>query len=309
MSQEWVVILEAANRDRAPVDDDFLDRLLEQVRDCKPRALHATDRYALQLLLAAESGLEAHSIAMKRWRRALSAIGGPVWAEVRVEVLTRAEFEQDLAMAAFADEPAWMEIAASAEGDSHRLLRSVFEDPLTHLGTGAIFRAKVESTLRPAQPRGTAHALLMLQLTDRVAPASTPGHADELDDVVVLEVVRRLTEIVRRDDIMARLDRDMFAVLAKGMGTQGAAALARRASDILAEAVSSTGTWGHIGIHVGIALSETGWNADRLFAAADLAVGSAKTAPEGWALFREETSGSARLTSDALEADERADGC
>lgn len=304
-----MVILEVANPDPALGGDCFLDRLLEQVRDCNPRALHSTDRYALQLLFAAESALEAHSTAVKRWRRALAAIGAAAWAEVRVEVLTLAEFEQDLAMAGFDDAPTWMETAASSEGDSHRLLRSVFEDPLTHLGTGELFRAKVESTLRPAEPRGTAHALLMLQLTHRFAPASTPGHEEALDDVAVLEVVRRLTEVVRRDDVMARLDRDTFAVFAKSMGTQGATALARRASHLLADAESDVGTWGHIGIHVGIALSETGWNADRLFAAADLAVGSARTAPEGWALFREEASGSVQLTSDALEADDRADDC
>lgn len=308
MTEQWVVLLEAISADNAPLDDRTLDRLLEHVRDCSPCALHATGRYALQLLVQAESGLEAHSIAVDRWRRALAAIGAPVWRAVRVEILTIEEFEREWAAAGFDDGRSSMAAPASCGPDSDRLLRSVFEDPLTQLPTGELFRAKVETTLRAAQRPGTAFALLILQLPTRSIPGSPPDDGGGLDDAVVLEAATRLAGIVRRGDIMARVDGKTLAVLAKSIGTAGAAALARRASSVVTNAYGS-GSDRHVAGRAGIALSETGWNADRLFAAASHALGSAKAAPEGWALFRADVPGSAQPPSDAFAPESCADEC
>lgn len=301
-----MVVLEAVSRDETPFRDHMLDRLLEQVQDCNPSALHTTDRYALQLLLGAESGLEAHALAVDRWQRAVAAIGAPVWDAVRVEVLTLAEFEREWAAAGFEDGSSAMALPATGGADADRLLRSVFQDPLTQLPTKELFRSKVENALRTAQRPGTRCGLLMVQLATRSSPRFSYGSASTLDDVVVLDAVKRLAEILRRDDIMAQIDRRTFAILAKGIATQGAAALARRAAAAVAN-VGDAGPDGPTSSRVGIALSEIGWNADRLFAAAAHALESAKLGPKEWALFRGDVSGSAQPRSEAFETERCAD--
>jgi GGDEF domain-containing protein len=307
MTDHWVVVLEAIGSDGTVLGDHVMDRLLDQVRDCNPSALHATGRYALQLLLTAESGLEAHAVAVDRWLRALAAIGAPAWRAVRVEVLTLEEFERECAAAGFRDGPSAMAAPASCGTESDWLLRSVFEDPLTRLPTAELLRAKVEATLRTPERPGTTHALLMLQLIDRSTSDSTHGGVAP-DDVVVLDVVRRLSAIMRRDDILARVDRRTFAVLASGIASPGAAALARRAASLV-PVKDQARTDEHFAVSAGIALSETGWNAGRLFAAAAQALVSAKTAPEGWALFRTDAGESTQLPPNAFEAESCADEC
>lgn len=308
MTGQWVVVLEAVGSNEAPVGGQLLDRLLEQVRDCDPSALHTTGRYALQLLVAAGSGLEAHSIAVDRWRRAVTAIGAPVWPAVRVEVLTLDEFEREWAAAGFGEGSSAIAPTASCAADSDRLLRSVFEDPLTHLPTGEPFRARVEATMRQAYRPGTSHGLLLMQLMTRATPGSARGDAGAIDDVVILDVARQLAGAVRRDDIMARVDRGTFAVLIKGIAAEDAAALARRASSAATDACD-TGEDRRVTGRAGIALSKPGWDADRLFAAAAHALRSAQTAPDGWALFRADVSGPAKLRSDVFGAESCADEC
>lgn len=301
-----MVVLEAVSCDETPFGDHVLDRLLEQLQDCNPSALHTTGRYAIQLLLGAESGLEAHAAAVDRWQRAVAAIGAPVWDAVRVEVLTLAEFEREWAAAGFEDGSSSMALPESCGTDADRLLRSVFQDPLTQLPTGELFRAKVETALRTAQRPGTRHGLLMVQLATRSSPRFSHGPAGTLDDVLVLDAVKRLAKILRRDDILARVDGRTFAILAKGIATQGAAALARRASAVMAN-VGDAGPDGPTSSRVGIALSEIGWNADRLFAAAADALESAMFGPKEWALFRDEVPGSAQPRSEAFETERCAD--
>lgn len=308
MTEPWVVVVEAVSPDGAPFGDHVLDRLMEQVRDCNPSALHTTGRYALQLLLGAESGLEAHALAVDRWQRAVAAVGAPVWHAVRVEVVTLDEFEREWAAAGFEDGPSAMAPPASCGADSDRLLRSVFQDPLTQLPTGELFRSKVEATLRTAQRPGTRHGLLMVQLATRSRPESSHAGEGTLDDLVVLDAAKRLAGILRRGDIMARIDGGTFAILVEGVALQGAAALARRASAAVTNG-GDDGLDGPIVSRVGMALSETGWNADRLLAAAAHALEAAKTGSEGWVLFSTEASGPAQPCSEAFEAESCADEC
>ena len=92
---KWVVVLEAATR----IDDSSLHRLLEVLADVHAVALHCSDRYAVQMQIAAGGQAEALFVALGRWRSALAAVGQPLTEVVRAEVLCPEEFERDCRLA------------------------------------------------------------------------------------------------------------------------------------------------------------------------------------------------------------------
>lgn len=307
MTERWVVVLEAVGDGCPAIDHELLDRLMEPVRDCNPRALHAAGRYAVQLLLRASSALEAHSAAIGRWCEALATVRAPAWSIVRVEVMTLEEFERDCRAAgthqAVRDDTALPPAAAPVADD---LLRSVFQDPVTALPTAELFRAHVAAVLGPAQRPGTRHAMLMahVPLSSRAPGPPSKG----FDDLMVLEVVHRLRGMVRSDDIVARLDPDTFAVFVKNVGTADAGGLAERAMATVTQVLPDTG--GDTGGRgsVGLALSRTGWDPDRLFAAATVALELAASGGGGrWELFRSSLSRADERSADADAAERCAD--
>src|ERR1700704_1556676 len=93
MREEWVVVLEVladadADAGVAPAD---LERLLECLAEHYPSALHADDRYALQLVVAAPCPDEALGDALHLWRRAVRCCDLTPTRGVRAEVKTPAE--------------------------------------------------------------------------------------------------------------------------------------------------------------------------------------------------------------------------
>ena len=307
MTERWVVVLEAVADGSGAIDDDLLDRLLAHVRDCNPRALHAADRYAVQLVVRASSSVGAHSAGIGRWCEAVLAIGAPAWSIVRVEAMTLDEFERDCRAGgpheAITHDTA---LPRSTAPVADELLRSVFEDPITALPTAELFRAQVEAVLSRTQRPGTRHAMLMAHVP---VPGAGPGPPREgFDDLMVRETVHRLRGMVRSDDVVARLDRDTFAIFVKNVGTAHAAALAERAMATVARALPDASGLPCPGGSVGLAFSRTGWDADRLFAAATVALELATRGGGGrWELFRSSLSSTDQRSADADEAESCAD--
>jgi hypothetical protein len=97
--EEWIVVLEVEAEAGADVGPPELERLLSCLAEHYPSALHADDRYALQLVVQGMAPDEALADALHLWRRALRCCGLPAWAVVRAEVKTpaelAAEFEGD----------------------------------------------------------------------------------------------------------------------------------------------------------------------------------------------------------------------
>lgn len=89
MSDDWIVVLEAAAD--APVGVGDLERLLAGLTDWYPSALHAEDRYAVQLVVAATTPDLALSTGLDLWRGAALRAGLPRCPVVRAEVKTPAE--------------------------------------------------------------------------------------------------------------------------------------------------------------------------------------------------------------------------
>lgn len=311
MTSEWVVLLEAEGDDRFPVGHELLKRLVAEVEDCRPRLLHTADRYALQLELTSPTALEAHSAAVARWNDALGAIGTPDWSVVRVEVLAATELERDYQRAEREDRLADGPPDATDRRDpiADQLLRDVFEDPLTRLPTAELFRAQVEQVSRRHQPHGVHNAVLMLHLG--VLTGAAGALPEGIDDLVLLETVKRLTTVTRRADRVAKMGADTFAFLLEGIASEDAVAFAKRVLAAVSSSVSAAGSRVRLAGSVGIALSHAGYDEpDRLLAAAEAAMQAAKkNYGARWELFRTATAPppSAGLRADTTGTDGSAD--
>jgi diguanylate cyclase (GGDEF)-like protein/PAS domain S-box-containing protein len=157
------------------------------------------------------------------------------------------------------------------------LLRRALYDPLTGLANRTLFREHVEKALArlrrtPAWP----HAVLFVDLDGFKTVNDSLGHA--AGDQVLVEVGNRLRQWVRPGDTAARLGGDEFAVLLENTSEMDAEMLAGRIAKVLlapilvhAKEVVITGS-------IGIALSETGEEADELLRNADVAMYTAKAA-------------------------------
>jgi len=111
---------------------------------------------------------------------------------------------------------------------SRRLRRQALHDELTGLANRAQLHDRAARALR-----GDAPAALLLIDLDRFKEVNdTLGH--DQGDRLLIEVARRLRDVVRRSDLLARLGGDEFAVLATELPPRGAAAeLAGRVHDAL----------------------------------------------------------------------------
>ncbi|MDQ3898450.1 MAG: hypothetical protein M3326_14605 [Actinomycetota bacterium] len=130
---QWLVLVEATRGSGDGVAASDLRRLLAALADPVPGALHSADRYALQFEVDAPGPAEAVRAVIQRWEDGLREIRLPRWELVRVEALTRDEFEQEFLVS---DGALYDEAAPTLEaelGDEHAveevLLRQAVRDP------------------------------------------------------------------------------------------------------------------------------------------------------------------------------------
>jgi diguanylate cyclase (GGDEF)-like protein len=183
--------------------------------------------------------------------------------------------------------------AAAVEG--HR-------DPVTGLEDRAAFRARLAEALR----RPDAQVAVLAIGLDRFRPVNdTLGHAS--GDGVRRMAAGRLHTTLRRQDGLARLGGDAFAVMQDGAGeAPDAEPLADRIVDLLGRAYVIEGHLVNIGASVGVALSSgAGGDADTLLKHADLALDRAKRDGRATARFFETGMDACSQARRALEIDLR----
>lgn len=106
-------------------------------------------------------------------------------------------------------------------------------DPLTGLLNHATFRHRLDAALAGSKRHGDTFALLLADI-DRFR-ALNQRHGSAACDRALVEVGRRMAEVVRADDAVARLRSDEFAVLLERVShTAGVAEVAQRVLDVLA---------------------------------------------------------------------------
>jgi diguanylate cyclase (GGDEF)-like protein len=126
-----------------------------------------------------------------------------------------------------------LEVRLRLEQEQHRtavllakLQRLSQEDPLTGLANRRRWDAELESACAEARRRGTAVAVVLLDLDHFKQVNDRHGHAG--GDGALTEVAGLLAERVRGDDVVARLGGDELGVLLPGTDLDRAVELAER---------------------------------------------------------------------------------
>jgi diguanylate cyclase (GGDEF)-like protein/PAS domain S-box-containing protein len=156
------------------------------------------------------------------------------------------------------------------------LRHQAFNDSLTGLPNRVLFTDRADHALSLARRTGTVVAALFLDLDDLKEVNDTLGHG--VGDELLSAVGRRLTELARESDTVARISGDEFALLAEHLADP---AEAEKVADRvvasfnepfpLSQEVTMTAT-------VGVATSDDSDTVDDLMRHADLALYAAKVA-------------------------------
>jgi diguanylate cyclase (GGDEF)-like protein len=153
-------------------------------------------------------------------------------------------------------------------------------DALTGLATHAECRERLDAAVALGQRQGFGVGVLVLDLRRFRDVNDTLGRAG--GDTVLGVIAARLSGTVRREDTVARLSADRFAVIQSGIaGVPGATRLAERLIALIAEPVVIEGGEVICAVDIGIAVApQDGTSAEILLARAEAALGVARAGIE-----------------------------
>jgi diguanylate cyclase (GGDEF)-like protein/PAS domain S-box-containing protein len=161
-------------------------------------------------------------------------------------------------------------------------------DPLTGLANRALFGKDIERVLARAQRQGRQFALLCLDLDRFKSVNDSYGHI--AGDQLLTEVASRLRKCVRKNDVVARMGGDEFAILQDIDRPEDAQMLAARIVDAMRMPFLLPSAVVEIGASVGIVISPAdGLDAHNLLSRADLAMYKVKSqGRNGWCFYQPE---------------------
>ena len=157
-----------------------------------------------------------------------------------------------------------------------RFWKAAHHDPLTGLPNRKLFVERKAECLTQAKRKGSAAALLLVDLDNFKMVNDTHGH--DAGDAVLRAAATRLLAAVRNNDVVARLGGDEFAVLlADAESDHDAKAICRRILDAFREPIAWKGALLECRASIGIAMfPEHGQRRGDLAKSADLALYKAK---------------------------------
>ena len=159
-------------------------------------------------------------------------------------------------------------------------------DPLTGLANRTLLHDRLERSLRLASKSGGTVAVAVLDLDDFKAINDTRGHG--WGDRVLAAAASRLALAVRDTDTVARHGGDEFVVLLDPLAQDEEVTLVDCMIDAFQSPINVAGVDHHIGISIGIALSDGIATADDLIQRADDAMYEAKRSGKNrWRLYGE----------------------
>ena len=166
------------------------------------------------------------------------------------------------------------------------LTHQAFHDGLTALPNRALFRDRLDQALARSERLPEPFAVLLLDLDGFKQVNDSLGH--DAGDQLLKEVARRVAEVTRPADTLARFGGDEFAMLLEGTSETQAVAAANRLLRRLAEPIRIAGHDLALGASVGIAAHDGGsGGSEELIRHADLAMYAAKEAGRGrYEVFR-----------------------
>jgi len=159
---------------------------------------------------------------------------------------------------------------------SDRFRASALHDPLTGLPNRALLQQRIEHAARRAHRSHTQAAVLFADLDRFKWVNDTYGH--QAGDELLVGVARRLSEVVRPGDTLARVSGDEFVILCEDMVDVGdALRMAARLGDAFTVPFTVGGTEIICSVSVGVAYSGPGEGVtDQLVSHADIAMYQAK---------------------------------
>lgn len=278
---QWLVLLEAERGGGGSAGASDVKRLLDALPGPAPGGLDSGDRYAVQLEVEAADPSAAMVVAVRRWQDAHRDLRLQAGNLVRVEALTRDEFERECLVyehemgsePARSSSPAAGSAAESQRGAEDALLRHAFHDALTDLASQGLFRAQLEHALAAdlvAQPC----AVLLIDV-DRLA-AVNERLGRRAGDGVLVELAARLRQGVDRPSAVGRLGGDQFAVILRDVSLPAASVTARMIVDRATAPMAVQGGEVRPTVSAGIAVGEAGDTAEDLLHRATLALRTAQ---------------------------------
>jgi diguanylate cyclase (GGDEF)-like protein/PAS domain S-box-containing protein len=179
-----------------------------------------------------------------------------------------------------------------------QLRHQAFHDPLTGLANRTLFGQRLDAALDAAAGSDKDVALLFLDLDDFKTINDSLGH--DAGDELLRIVARRITTVLRAEDLASRQGGDEFAVLLCDVDDERAAVtVAERLAAALTPELELSGRALSISASIGLVMAEPGARAEDLLRNADIAMYSAKSnAKGGIRVFEAELH---RLAVDRLE--------
>ena len=169
----------------------------------------------------------------------------------------------------------WLALFRLVARASRRLRHQATHDRLTNLPNRVALHQDAERALASARRTRALAALLLIDLDRFKEVNDTLGH--EQGDQLLVEVARRLREVLRRSDILARLGGDEFAILAVLPHRGALGEVATRVHAALARPFDVCGVAVELGASIGVALQpDHGEDVSTLLRRADVAMYEAK---------------------------------
>jgi diguanylate cyclase (GGDEF)-like protein len=169
---------------------------------------------------------------------------------------------------------------------AHRQLeRLALYDPLTGLANRTLLADRIDRAMAGVGRGSVPPAVLLLDLDGFKVVNDSFGHV--VGDQLLVEVARRLQEVVRDTDTVARLGGDEFAVVAAATTATRAIEIAGRVQDALKRPIQAGAQQCWVGTSIGIRMAEPGQSAETLLRDADTAMYVAKGQGRGGVRFFE----------------------
>jgi diguanylate cyclase (GGDEF)-like protein/PAS domain S-box-containing protein len=162
----------------------------------------------------------------------------------------------------------------------HKLMRQAHFDPLTELPNRHLLEDRLGAALTSAQRQQAPLALMFIDLNQFRHINDNFGH--RTGDGVLLEIAQRLRDNLRESDLIARLGGDEFAVLLAGTSAEGAAQVAAKLLEKVAQPCMVLGHEISITLSIGLAMYPAdGDSVEALTRCADTAMYRAKLEGRG----------------------------
>jgi diguanylate cyclase (GGDEF)-like protein/PAS domain S-box-containing protein len=208
--------------------------------------------HALERIVGGEEDMV---VLEKRWRR---SDGTPIWVSTTSTAVDFDGHERVLTYVA--------DVTERREA-GERLVHLAMHDQLTGLPN----RVAALDALQAAQDSDRPVGVMFIDLDGFKSVNDEYGH--QAGDAVLAEVARRLTAVVRPDDVTARLAGDEFVVICPGLAEeQGARLLAERVETSLSAPMLLGEVTVRVGASIGIALAAAGEDTSGLLSDADAAM-------------------------------------